>query len=247
MIMGFDEDLLALFDQYNAGKLTDVEVNSFESRLISDESFKSDYQAYQTIRSGIANTGYEQLRQNIATWEAKLSEEPSQRKSKNWFGLGLAASVSLIIMIGAWWMFLSKPSNEEIFASYYKAYPNVVSDRGDNNELNEGLFEYSLKNYQTAENKLNKYLKDHPENLQVLFYLGQSQLAVGNTEKAIHVFEELLKKGQFPLNDATEWYLSLAYLKEGQNIKTIELLNLITLDNNHAYGTQAEQLLKTIN
>ncbi|MEL7147548.1 MAG: tetratricopeptide repeat protein, partial [Bacteroidota bacterium] len=163
---------------------------------------------------------------------------------KRWYYMA-ASLVLLIVASAVWWQYYPNPG-DEVFVSYYQPYPDVLTSRGDGGSLlNEGMVYYEQGEYPRAIDRFEDYLKDNNDD-HVRFYLAQANMANEHYEEAAQLFEVLNNLDEFGLREASEWYLTLIYLKTGQREKAKSILQKIESSANHAYGTQARQVLNQI-
>lgn len=248
--MSYDEEILSQFDQYDADEMSIADREAFEKRLEKDEELASKYQDYQHLKRGINEYSYQQFAGKMKEWEDELlldKDEKSVPLNKKWYMLA-ASVVILILSVISFTQLTGDLSSEEIFASNFEPYPDIITDRGAGRQLlNEGLYKYESGEYEAAIKDLRKYLADNSEKKEVLFYLGQSYLANGETSKALDIFNSLTEAEDFKLQEANEWYRALAYIKM-ENTKTAQkILQLIQGNTDHAYRERSEKLLEKLN
>lgn len=247
--MSFSEDILSQFDQYSAGNLSATEQQDFESKLKEDEEFRQMYEEYRNLQDGINAFGYEQLAGNIAEWEAeiKAEEDTTGRRLGSWYLVAASISVILVAVIG-FWALNDKDSTQQLYSAYYEAYPDVITSRaGDSNKLKEALYAYESEAYVDAELMLKELARKDPDDREAQFYLAQTLMARGKIDEAKEIFHVLKNTTGFSLREASAWYLALSYLKMEKNQEAKEELQKIIAYTNHAYGTQARELIKKLN
>lgn len=248
--MSYSEEILSQFDSYTAGKMTPKEKDVFEASLEKDVTLKQAFDDYLHLTEGLSAFGYAKFSEKIADWESEIAAEKNTKivPLKSWYMIAATISLLIVAVLG-WWKFGMQDSSEELYASYYQPYPDILTSRGSSGEtlLNEALYYYESGNYELAIEKLNKVLADDQDNNELRFYLGQAYLANNDALKAQTVFRSLLDQNNFALYDASEWYLALASLKTGNIIATKEVLQQINRNTNHAYREKSKQLIERLN
>lgn len=170
--------------------------------------------------------------------------------------LAAAAVIGLLLVAG---LFYFPRGEQDMFANNFEPYEDVLSgdveivlsERGAALDvealeaLQKGLKDYQKENYEQAIPVFEQYLKSSAKEYKekdVQFYLAVSNLAIGNNLKAIEGFESLLKSEKFKLKTATQWYLALAYLKNGQKDQAKPLLE--GLKSNEKYIDKVQKILE---
>ena len=76
------------------------------------------------------------------------------------------------------------------------------------------------------------------------FLAAMSEMQLNHFPEAVHLFEEILsaKSDDHLFQEETEYYLSLAYLMNHQELKAMRLMNKIKADTNHTYYPLAAKL-----
>jgi len=137
-----------------------------------------------------------------------------------------AAAIIILLLLPCAGIFLllnmSKNNDATLFRKYFSPYPDMItvknlSFRPDHTEnLFEGMNFYSLGNYDSAIYHFNICLSHGIGEDTVAFYKGIASLASGKTsDTAITVFNSLIRKKSI-FSRRSEWYLALAYLKDGK-------------------------------
>jgi len=210
--MSFSEEMLSQFDQYSSGGMSATDRQDFESRLAGDQEFSQLFQEYLSLQDGIDAFGYDQVAGNIAEWEAEViaEERTVTIGARRWYLIAASISVILVAAIG-FWKLNSNESAQELYAAYYEAYPDVITNRGGNsNELNKALYAYESGVYAEAESMLKEFSQDDGNYREAQFYLGQTFMASGKTDKAIEIYRVLKDDTGFTLKEASAWYLALS-------------------------------------
>ncbi|MEL6557532.1 MAG: tetratricopeptide repeat protein [Bacteroidota bacterium] len=247
--MSYSEEILSQFDSYTAGKMTPDERDIFEASLEKDVALKQAFDDYLNLTAGLSAFGYAEISEKITEWEAEIVAETETKvvPLKRWYMI--AATISLLMVAAfSWWKFGIQDSSEDLYASYYQPYPDILTSRGAGETLmSEALYSYESGNYDLAIDKLNQVLADDQDNSELRFYLGQAYLANSDAINAQAVFKALINEKNFALSDASQWYLALAYLKTGDTIAAKEMLQQINRDTNHAYREKSKQLIERLN
>ncbi len=247
-----------MFDGYFSGTLNGQEKLDLESRMKADMKFQQAFQEYRDLRKGIDYSIMKTLKEELQELEATLPEvniEPQDRGQGEEpiigqrFMLWKVAAVVMLIAVSAVVIFqLQQPSSpQDLFTHHFEAYPNefVSAKRGDDNAADpmvQAFQAYDNQNYNAAIDGFTKIL-DEEEDVMVLFYLGNAQLAQNESQAAIATFEQFLEISQDSVTEA-KWYLAMSYLKEGR-IEEAKVL-LEELKEDEEYGKQANKILRRL-
>ena len=210
------EDLDQEIDRYVEGLMDAMERAAFEERLAIDVELNSDVNLRRSVIKAIRK---EQLERIIKNKEASLNRKGRIRKMVIYFG-SLAAAACL-----AGFFYVGYLNNCENLANRYYlsyAYTPIPSRGGENLPLTKS---------------------------DSVFLEALHQIESGNKKTAIIQLESLNTSTSEMIaadNQAVKWYLSLAYLKNGQKKKARTLLNEIAGKANSEYQLKAKELLKEL-
>lgn len=169
-----------------------------------------------------------------------------------------AAAAMIILLVAAGLFYLPK-GDTDVFASNFEPYEDkisedveiVLSERGAAFDvaaieaLQQGLVDYQNKEYAKAITIFEKYLKSSTKDykgVEVQFYLAVSYLAEGQAQKAIEQFDMLDGHPKFKWTEDADWYLALAYIKNGQNSEAQKVLEGLKMSS--IYGTKVQGVLE---
>ena len=145
------------------------------------------------------------------------------------------ASLSAAALIGAFLLLrtlLPSSDPEKLFNSYYKPFDAVspVTRSVNNNEADiysSAIGSYKTGDYQNAAAGFGNMLKKDPSGASAKFFLGLSQLALGNYDQAINLLSAVANEsGEY--GKEARWYLGLSYLKTGNKSKAAECFEFLS-------------------
>lgn len=182
--------------------------------------------------------------------KGKIKLQQIEKKSNSFFSKKwlIAASVLVIVSLSGLLFLPSEKSSDELFASYFEPYTNVIApiSRSDKKKstLEIAFKNYENKKYAEALKGLEKSITK--ENKTALYlYIAVTNLKLENTNKAIAILEENLNDSN-TWKDKYLWYLSLAYLKENKTEKAIETLKKLSKQVNNFKKVETLSLLKKL-
>lgn len=234
--MEFKAEHMELFDAYLQKKLSAEERLNFENRLSSDPGFAAEFEAFQLFEQDITDAEVTAFKDQLKQWD-KSQEEKIVKKGRviTMKMIGLAASVAVILIVSILY-FTSTPNHQELVAANFEPYDNILTVRGEKEDLDEGLIQYELGEYKTA----ISIFKAYPNNINAQFYLGEAELALNNYKNAIHVFDDVLKTDGI-FNEIATYHLALAYIGNDEISQAKETLSNIKIDSD--YYSIAQDLL----
>ena len=223
----------------------------FEERL-NDPEFKNELNLQSDLNIAFKAEGREHLKNQLKGFEKKIAKDPSvKKKDAVRFSIGwvilVAASLALLLIAGNWF-FNQSASHDQLYAQYFKDYPNVVApinkSATNTDRRGEAFQAYELKKYQDA---LNRFVQLNTQDDGVKLYQGLSEMALDHPEKAIEYFDSMRNTSSLyyvPMN----WYKALALLKMGKVNEAKVNLNVVIKDaKTKAQKSQAVELLNKLN
>jgi TolA-binding protein len=145
------------------------------------------------------------------------------------------ASLAAAAIIGAVLLIRSLlPSNdpEKLFNSYYQPFDAIspVTRSINNNETgsySSAVGNYKSGDYQKAALGFSEATGKDPSIVSPRFFLGLTQLALGNNEQAVNLLSGVVNaSGEY--GKEARWYLGLTYLKTGNKPKAAECFEYLS-------------------
>lgn len=224
-------------EAYLRGGLSPAERQAFDAQLATDEAMQSEVSAYRQILTGFEGLKEEAFAKDVAQWieEAKAKGEDNVRPIQTgakvrpiWQRLAVAASIALLLGLGATWWGSGQYSNQALSENAYVA-PLSSGTMGENPKLKETETQF--------------------ENAHQLFQAGNYAEAaqafdsfVVKLEGSPFLFDELTQ--DFYLDNA-KWTSLLAKFASGklgdENMKSE--LEKIAADPTSEYSDKAERML----
>lgn len=244
--MMMDEAHSKLIDKYLRHELSKMEQNTFQN-LMRQAAFAEEVDFRRQLVGASRDLGRSSLTQLFEEADQELDEEAeaatiSIRSSRNrWYRwAGVAAAILLLSVFLLW---PSPPSNQELFAAHYSAFPNLIAPGDRSGDAQETL-DLALKAYESADFaeaiRLFEDISDKNQN-EVLYY-GLSLLMDGKNQEAIQHIQIVATDSSARYQAAAQWYLALAYLKTDDQEASQSLLQEIVSTTDHPYRTKAIDL-----
>jgi tetratricopeptide (TPR) repeat protein len=230
-----------LMIRYLDGEMTHEEELEFENLLANDKELLEELQDLQITVEAIQLYG---LKQKVAAVHHLMMEELTPVKQPVLrithlakgvrYSLAISAAILLLFLLIQAYKFYTL-STEGLFSEKYKDFKTgaITGDSTTNLSI-----EKSFRNakYQQV---IYFHNKNHFSRINDLFLLGLAYLKTENLSKAIDSFNSILDKNKLfktdTLQDETEYYLALAYLKNKDYDQAIVLMEKIHDDNAHLY------------
>lgn len=247
-----DEEI-ELIEKYQRGELKDGALSAFEERVVLDEAFAHEVNAYSTIMAGVKLKGEEDFTETIKRWEQEEKNEVVDKPSIPLRRLWSAAAAVLILVLplSLWFYTSSQHSNERHFDAYFQPYEDIVTSRSaapkDDAKFREGMAYYNNSDYVNAVRAFEVFLVSQPEHAAAIFYLGVANLASDNPKKAELQFLKLQQQPEGVFTEMADWYLALAYVEENKVAQADAVLKNIVANPKHAFVEEAKSLQKELN
>jgi tetratricopeptide (TPR) repeat protein len=165
--------------------------------------------------------------------------------------LGLAASFCLLILVGNWWL----KRDERLAYSHFDSLPSALvqsdisrSPLGQIDAVQAALLKYESGEYDEAIPLFEEALESYHKDSSILnLYYGISLLGSGKSAEAIKPLAKAARNREdsVPLQRASNWYLALAHLAEGDKEVCQEVLTELIQEEGD-YHDQAVKLRKEL-
>ena len=229
-------------DKFLLGLMDEKEQKEFELQMENNPELKESVELQKMIVDEINE------RESFMTILQKAEAE-KQKKGKvinfNFRQSFAYAAVLAGVILLVWQPF--KSSGSEIFDTYGIAIPaselsqlarGGIGTRGgsfyfdnfspaDNDKIAEALNLYSEEKYIGATEVFEQVLSSPKRSNELILYMAISQLYADEILKAIENLEYLNSHSQHEIKDKAEFYLALAYIKNGNTLKAKGLLRKI--------------------
>jgi tetratricopeptide (TPR) repeat protein len=227
-----------LIIKHFSGETSPEEEKDILKYLNQDPDFKKEFEEYRELIQGIKYNGFKEDFQKIKLLESKadIADIKSRTIRKTFWSI---AAVISILIVGSVFLLISGNKNERLFREYFEVYPVIGENitRG-NEDVQAGFRYYQQGQYGLAISEFEMLDQEDPF---IQYYLGNAYLAIGNSDKAINSFKSITGE-DFDLAVQTKWYLSLAYLKQGDLARAKALLSGIS-EGNTSYSPKAKKIL----
>ncbi|WP_109851450.1 tol-pal system YbgF family protein [Aquimarina sp. AU58] len=233
-----------LISKYIQGTLTIEEQQEFDTLLSVDQNFRDEILFHTNLKKVVEHKDDDNFRHLLSDLESNVKK----KKTLKWW----YAAASILILLGTvyFWNTKKPMSNEELFATYFKPYRNILQPvvRSDEhkNKISVAFNAYENGNFKKALDAFNTVLETE-ENDTLQFYKANALLKLNEAKKAIIILEGQSEiKNSF--SEKNHWYLAMAYLKVDQLNKAKEQLELlIKIPDSEYKKEEAKELLKKLN
>ncbi|HLV70314.1 MAG TPA: hypothetical protein VKY34_06365 [Xanthomarina sp.] len=230
-----------LSEKYFSNTLTEAEFQELEQALETDAAFRQEFYIELEIRQTIAQEKQHDLKERLK----KLDSKPVPKT--RWYLY--AATITIFIAIG-FFFFNAQPNYEEVYATHFEAYPNMVNltNRSNNsqNEIAKEAFQlYDSGQFSKAAAAFEEVYKKHPLDY-IHFYYGVSLMAAGNVAQGVEVLENHpWQENNNSFISSSHWYIGLGYVKLDKipNAR-FYFKKVVEADNNLSAG--AKEILKQL-
>lgn len=231
-------------DHYILNKMTASEKEAFEAQLITDPELKILIKERQLLIRGI-NAGFnKEFKEKLKNKDLNLNRISRIRKIQYFSGIAAAVVTGLVLFV-----LLSsiKPDLVEVYAEYYKPYPNINTplSRSQDNTTNP-FYLYETGNYKEAQQEFNIILKSQPDNEAALFYSGIICMEMNDFQNAINLLQKLDDNKNNKFYRPSKWYLALCFIHMEDKEKAVEYLHMLR-EENDLYRKNAEEIVKKLN
>lgn len=224
-----------LINGYLEGSLSERELAEFDRLRRSDPDFAADLTFETELRAALRKKERVALKNEFREAREAPTGDSKVVPMRPWL---IAASVALLLGLGAWLLFLANPgpSPQTLYVENFVPYENVVHPIERGNSLQDiqtrAFTAYESRDYKTALT-LFETLIDQKHEPYIEFYTAIVHMQLANPEVAIPYLKNYIAKGG-QLRDRALWYLALAHLNMEEIDESKERLReLIALDSYH--------------
>jgi hypothetical protein len=195
----------------------------------------TDYEklAIDTIRLNAIN-------QKVAVVRSSFETKPEKAVVRSMYRTALRVAAVFVLLIGSASIYKHISTNDQ--SVYNKLFVNyeLTNTRGEQSHENE-TEAYKNGNWNEV---VHIYQSENNKSTKNTFLAAMSEMHLNHFPKAISLFEGILnaKSNDQVFQEETEYYLSLAYLMDHQELKGMRLMNKIKSDTNHTYYPMANKL-----
>ena len=138
---------------------------------------------------------------------------------------------------------------DKLYAKYYEPL-NAVSpvtrgaDGGVSGSYSSAVENYINHNYQAAALGFSDVIQQDEQNVPSRFFMGISQLELGNYDQAVKMLEDVVSRQGEYLKEA-RWYLALAYIKTGNPEKAAGCFEILAGSPGY-YSDRARDILRRL-
>jgi tetratricopeptide (TPR) repeat protein len=237
-------------EKYLANDLSDSERAAFEAQMKTDSVLAEEVALHRDVLIGLEAHFNNKLKHSLQDIELELRQEEKQKPApvfrlNSRMIMAIAASF-VVLLVAAYLLFNAvAPSNQELFATYYQPYPNIVSPIQRSEmpvAVNQGMLYYENGQFEVAIDEFSQQLAKDPANTTLLFYRGVSQLSLENPRAALTDLQQVVQLQDARFTHPAQWYISLAQLKLGNTAEASATLRQVA-QSDSGYSQKAQQLL----
>ncbi|MCX6328304.1 MAG: hypothetical protein NTZ85_02155 [Bacteroidia bacterium] len=138
---------------------------------------------------------------------------------------------------------------DKLFAKYYEPMSAISpvtrsANAGEMENYTSAIESYNDKNFQAAATGFSDALLQDPLNTSCHFFMGITQIALGNYDQAEDILEGVISSQGEYVKEA-RWYLGLAYIKTGNIEKASGCFDILAQSPGF-YSDRAEKILRRL-
>jgi len=236
-------------ERYLTASMKQEEQSVFEESLKTDDRLSKQVEEVRLLLQAVEE---QSLRNKLDDFHKEIAPEPgviksigsAQQPAFAYKKYAIAASLALLIGLGAWLILAQKSENEKLFAQHFNPDPGLITLMGttSNYEFFRGMVDYKQGKYELAIARWNPLIDQKPKNDTLNYYLGVSYLAQGESEKAINFLSIAVHQSNSVFIHYAYYYLGLVYLKDGYSEKAINSFKQSDLENSKVILLEIDQL-----
>ena len=262
--MNLSEEQYEVIEAYLTNELSAADRTIFENDMQADAELQAEVDRQRNLRLGLRALGIEraleraktQYKATTLTDESMPDKQPVVRPLTTWRYWAAAASV--VIVLGAGYYAYQQTTDRPADIAYAETFTPDATDQlmkdfptGQVSPEIRTHFLDALTQYKAGKyDQVIENLRTLPADKQTIqyknYFLGLSYLANKQPVEAIPLLTKAQSAPSVKLRQKAEWFLALAYVKNGQKDKARLLLNQISSNRANPFGKLAQQVLRKI-
>ena len=241
-------------DGYLTDDLDEDTMALFEDELMVNSGLGADLSFHREVDKAISESDVISLRTSLHKIARDERESKSERlgivstrgKSLFWYA---AASVLVFMVVFTSLIRHKSYTGQQLYTSYYQPYKVGASVSRSaslsDNSLNNALLAIDRGEYAAALNLLESGSVKGQDAFTVSFYSGVAYQGLGEYNRAIGSFTQVVQQGDNLLVEQSEWYIGLCYLMADERQKALTQFRSIA-SRNGFYGQESGKILKQL-
>lgn len=243
-------DFSFFIERFISGEMDEAEKQWFQKELEGNEKLRREVDLRRRTDSVLRNQDVLNLRAKLNAIEKQRRVAEPVRKHSGQKGLRYAAIIAGAAVVGGIIFFSgNQMGSDEIISRYYKTYETTLSSRSDatpaNSDYTLALEYYKVHDYRNAALYFSRVLEKDPANMQSVLLNGISNFENQNYPEAKQSFNNIIDDDNNLYIDHAKWYLSLCYIKTGEQEKARAYLKNIK-SSGSIYRNDAKKILRKL-
>lgn len=248
-----------IIEQYLDGTLGFEERRTLEERIAADRDLRNLIALHKEVDESIRDKDLSELKALIEKISAEHSskEKPQIKnrrifKTSGWQNYVIRVAAILFVVAGAVCVLryaLLRDSNaQRLYQKYYTVYDAdgiSRSAQSDRQLFDNAIINYTQKDFAGALDKLNSIVQSEKDNHLAWFFRGLAFLETGAAAEAIQSFTAIPAAWSNPYSEHRDWYLALAYLRNGDMMEATEGFTRISVAKGY-YAEKANKILRKL-
>lgn len=242
------EEQIERVGDYIMGLLSKEERMAFEQQLIVNPVLQAEVNLQKEVILLVEEAEDMRLKEMLkeVDLEAEDKAEDSTGGRKWWL-----VAILVLILLGIAWLVWKgqEESPERLYAAYFEPYQNVlvptVRDAGVPLDVLEAFQAYEDGNYETALLAFNQ-LPVEVQKPDYELYEALSLMQTNRVGEAIRLLQVLKNNSDSQFREHAQWYLALAYLKQGNTPKARQFLEGLVENKSAIFEKKARELLSKL-
>jgi hypothetical protein len=224
-------------------QLSGEETTRVDSMIKKDKAFATEM---QYLKLAIDTVRLNSINEKVSAVRRAFENNPAHKKTpenaviRSMYKISMRIAAILILLFGSALLYkYLTVSDQTIYNKQFSGY-ELSNSRGQ--EVRDAEIEaYRNKNWSEV---IAVYNTENIKSNKATFLAAMAEMQMNQYSRSVNLFEEILnaKAGDDSFREETEYYLSLAYLMNHQENKSIQLLNKIKADTGHTYYPLASKI-----
>lgn len=242
---------LERIERYLRNEMEAAERSGFEKELADDQELAAAFTFHQELHQHLSDSHRPEVEAAALQARENYIANTTRKSITRYLYPSIGAVAAILVIL--FFLFAPDTSQQDyqaIAMEYAKPYPASVfrSEGGSDysTAFAAGMDAYRAENYEQAAMLLNSLPENDLSYPEARFYLGVTQLMLGQYASANSILDEYLLLADGRNEDEARWYKSLSLLGMGRAEEARTILNDLLKYSKGKIKTQATQLLETL-
>lgn len=230
--MNTEKGHIELFEIYLQGQFSDEQLSNFEERLVSDASFKREFDEYKSVKVGLKEYFREELKAKFSEVDQSLGAPKKKVLFMNWW---VVSGVAAILVIGLFVFNNQSNSSFDLISKHWPYEAGLPVRMNERNKYDEAMNAFKLEEWKKAEALLKTMDSDTAR-----YYLGVVNYELEEYTSSLNYFKGIEANSSF--YEESQFRLALISILQNDLVLAKAILN-VQVKKETVFASEAKEIL----